>query len=210
MPRPDRSSTGGNDQRAAKLDQLRKEARSADRRRTASLWVVAVAIVALVGGLVTWQIARDPAGGDLSAVKSYDNLGREHVTAGKADYPQTPAVGGDHHPAWWNCGIYTEEIPEYHAVHSLEHGAVWLTYEPGLPQADLEKLQKLASQEFMLLSPVKGQDSPIKATAWGKQLSVDSADDTRIADFIRTYRQGPQTPEPGAACTGGTTTDLAP
>ncbi|WP_194915354.1 DUF3105 domain-containing protein, partial [Catenulispora rubra] len=47
---------------------------------------------------------------------------------------------------------------------------------------------------------------PITVTAWGKQLNVDSATDARIAKFISKYMQGPQTPEPGAACTGGTGT----
>lgn len=40
-------------------------------------------------------------------------------------------------------------------------------------------------------------------TAWGKQLSVDSSSDGRLAAFIQKYRQGPQTPEPGAVCSGG-------
>lgn len=40
-------------------------------------------------------------------------------------------------------------------------------------------------------------------TAWGKQVAVDSAKDPRVDQFFAKYVQGPQTPEPGAACTGG-------
>ena len=42
------------------------------------------------------------------------------------------------------------------------------------------------------------------ASAWGKQISLDGADDPDLESFIRAYQQGPQTPEPGAVCTGGT------
>lgn len=40
-------------------------------------------------------------------------------------------------------------------------------------------------------------------SAWGKQLTVKSAADARVAQFFTKYVQGPQTPEPGAACSGG-------
>ena len=49
----------------------------------------------------------------------------------------------------------------------------------------------------------------IVLSAWSNQLSVDSADDPRIKGFIKEYRQGKQTPEPGAACTGGVTPETS-
>ena len=45
--------------------------------------------------------------------------------------------------------------------------------------------------------------SPIEATAWGKQMWLKDFDQAKLEDFVKTYAQGPQTPEPGAACTGG-------
>ena len=33
---------------------------------------------------------------------------------------------------------------------------------------------------------------------------LDGTNDPGLQSFIRAYRVGPQTPEPGAACTGGT------
>ena len=183
---------------------LQKQARAADRRRSLLIWGGLVLVLALVAGAVGFAIANRPT---LDAVQSYDDLGQDHVTE-PVDYEISPPPGGDHHPAWWNCGIYEEEIPAHHAVHSLEHGAVWLTYQPDLPQAQVDTLRGLADQDFLLLSPNADQSSPVVATAWGLQLEVDTADDERLPRFIREYRQGPQTPEPGAACTGGTTTDL--
>ncbi len=56
---------------------------------------------------------------------------------------------------------------------------------------------------YTLMSPVKEQTGSIMLSAWGKQLTVDSADDPRVTQFFTKYVQGEQTPEPGAACTSG-------
>jgi hypothetical protein len=105
---------------------------------------------------------------------------------------------------WQNCGFYAEPIRDENAVHSLEHGAVWITYRPDLPQDEVERLRDLAQNEtFVLVSPYPGLDSPVVASAWGKQLALESAEDPDLERFVQAYRQGPQTPEPGAVCTGG-------
>ncbi|NEE21288.1 DUF3105 domain-containing protein, partial [Streptomyces sp. SID7499] len=90
------------------------------------------------------------------------------------------------------------------AVHSLEHGAVWVTYNDKASDADIEALtKKVKSTPYSLMSPVKDQKDPLMLSAWGKQVTVKSATDDRVAQFFTKYVQGPQTPEPGAACTGG-------
>lgn len=115
-----------------------------------------------------------------------------------------PPAGGTHHPNWQNCGIYTEPVEDRYAIHSLEHGAVWLTYQPDLAAEEVAALQNLVGgQSHILMSPYPSQDVPVVMTAWGLQMAVDSLPDDRIAEFIRRYRMGPQTPEPGASCTGG-------
>jgi Protein of unknown function (DUF3105) len=120
------------------------------------------------------------------------------------DYAQTPPVGGEHNPVWQNCGFYDEPVANENAVHSLEHGAVWITYSPDLPQDQVDVLRDLAhSQTYVLVSPYPDLPSNVVASAWGKQLSLQSADDPDLERFVRAYRQGPQTPEPGAVCTGG-------
>jgi hypothetical protein len=94
-------------------------------------------------------------------------------------------------------------------MHSLEHGAVWVTYQPDLPADDVETLQEeVSNYNYALLSPFEGLKSPVVLTAWGIQLEVDSADDDRIATFLDRYVQGPQTPEIGATCSDGTGTPI--
>ncbi len=120
------------------------------------------------------------------------------------DYEQTPPAGGEHDPIWQNCGFYSKPVREENAVHSLEHGAVWITYSPDLPQDQVTELQNLAkSQTYILASPYPDLDSPVVASAWGTGRPRRRRR-PRPAELHQAYRLGPQTPEPGAVCTGGT------
>jgi len=134
--------------------------------------------------------------------QTFGGLGRNHTDAPVA-YPQTPPVGGNHSPRWQNCGFYSQPVPAERAVHSMEHGAVWITYRPGLAESDLSRLRKFAQEGYVLISPFEGLPGPVVATAWGRQLRPDSVQDPRLATFVSDFRRGPQTPEPGAPCTGG-------
>lgn len=135
-------------------------------------------------------------------VQVYTNLDSAH-TPGHVDYPQTPPVGGPHNPTWQNCGVYSEPVMNEYAVHSLEHGAVWITYQPELDAAQVEQLAEITRQSsHRLLSPYPGIDSPIIVSAWGYQLKLTSADDPQLMAFIQQYEQSPDGPEPGAPCDG--------
>ncbi len=132
----------------------------------------------------------------------YELPAPEHVD-GKVSYPQNPPVGGDHNPAWQNCGAYDEAVQNETAVHSMEHGAVWITYRPDLADTDVAVLRALAvNQTHLLVSPYPGQLSPVVVTAWGHQLALDNVNDARLGAFIAAYQEGPETPEPGAPCSG--------
>lgn len=204
MPRPDRQV----DPRAAKVAKIQKAGAAAERRRSGLIWGIAALVLALVVGSVVAAVLTDsPATADLGAVKDYDYKGQGHERTA-VSYTENPPVGGPHNDAWWNCGVYDEEVPKEHAVHSLEHGAVWLTYQPDLPADQVEVLKKLGEQDYMLVSPLADQKSPVVASSWGHQLALGSADERTLTAFIREYKQGPDTPEPGAACTNGTVTDL--
>lgn len=142
------------------------------------------------------QFPRPPRGHDNSVQFAY------------ADYPVPPA-GGVHWDTWQNCGVYNEPIETGHAVHSLEHGAVWITYAPDLPTSDVAKLQSYVEGDpYLLLSPYPDQPKKVVLTGWGVQLQLDDVNDSRIPRFIDRYRLGPYTPEPGAACDGGVGTPL--
>lgn len=133
-------------------------------------------------------------------------LTRSHVT-GTVTYPVKPPAGGNHNPIWQNCdgNVYPAAIANENAVHSLEHGAVWITYRPGQPADQIAALAgKVTGTPYLMMSPFPGLDQPISLQAWGLQLKVDNAADPRTDQFIRDFRIT-AAPEPAASCTGGVT-----
>jgi hypothetical protein len=128
--------------------------------------------------------------------------------AGPQEYDQSPSWGGPHNGVWSSCAgvVYDEPIPQENATHSLEHGAAWVTYQPDVEQEEVDSLRELVEgTDYRMLSPFEDQDSPIKVQAWGRSVSADSADAPRIEEFLEQFTNGPQAPEKGATCSGGTT-----
>ena len=87
----------------------------------------------------------------------------------------------------------------------MEHGAVWITYRPDLPTDQVDRLRQLAHREqYVIVSPYLGLPAPVVASAWARQLRLDSAIDPRLTQFVRAFALGDQAPERGGPCTGGT------
>jgi hypothetical protein len=146
-------------------------------------------------------------------------LAHDHVS-GPVRYSVTPPVGGQHNAIWMNCGIYDKPVPSERAVHNLEHGAVWITYQPSLPRSEIALLRAFVEKQtvvapgttpsrYMDLTPYPGLSSPIVISSWGFQLKVTSPTDPRLQQFVNTFRASrTYTPEYGAPCTGGLGTPL--
>lgn len=144
-----------------------------------------------------------PAPEGIDGVIAFTIPSRNHTEA-PLEYDHLPPAGGDHYPVPATCGFYSTDVPPTELiVHSLEHGAVWVAYGPDVPDDQLDTLRELAAQETKFIAtPFDQMDSPITVTAWARQLPLDSVDDPRLRQFIDTYRNGPEAPEPGAACQG--------
>lgn len=200
------------DERAARLAQVQAEQRRASRKRTALIAgaagalvvaLVAVTTVVLVGEARRSSELEAQAAAEIDGVEAFEGHSFDHVTE-QVDYPQTPPTGGEHNAAWQNCGVYDAPVVNEHAVHSLEHGAVWITHDPALPADQVAALHALADdQPYVLVSPYDGLPSPVVASAWGYQLQVDDASDERLSVFLRKYLLNPELPEAGALCSNG-------
>lgn len=184
------------------ISQKRADRRAERRRqqpRTATIFgIVVLGVLAAIVGL---SINR--AGQKIEGVTAYPGQEGGHVET-SVTYEQNPPVGGPHSPAWQNCGVYTSPIANENGVHTLEHGAVWITYRADLSITELQALQTLTRQSgYRLLSPYADLPSPIVLSAWGYQLHLEQADDPRLTTFIEQYERSSFAPEPGAPCTGG-------
>ena len=189
------------------MSKRRQTVKGLDGGRSWAPIIIGAAVVAVVAAfivVVALDFRSGSAGGPPGGVEDIDVGEAGQHTEGSVDYAQTPPAGGEHNSVWQNAGFYSEPVSNENAVHTIEHGAVWVTYNPDLPQQQVNELQDLAeSRDCVLVSPYQGLDSPVAASAWGKQLQLESADDPALNSFVGSYLRGPQTPEPGAACTGG-------
>lgn len=205
--------------RKARIEEMRRAEQARERRNRILTIAASVVVVAglVVGGIVLVQSQSDDStaadgkgkghfvtGSD--GVRTWKGtLGRNHVAKTVA-YPMEPPVGGDHNQVWMNCNgdVYTKSLNNMNAVHSLEHGAVWVTYTDKAKKSDVEALAaKVKKTPYTLMSPDDKQKDPIMLSAWGHQRTVTGANDPNVDKFFEKFVQGAQTPEPGAACTNG-------
>jgi hypothetical protein len=171
-----------------------------------------------IKGVLAWDTTGWPGDGGVHP----GAIEHQHVN-GPVQYSVLPPIGGPHNPIWMNAGVYTKPIPSERAVHNLEHGAIWITYDPNLSKADVKKLTAFVTKQsmipeaqaasgvadqanrFMDLSPWASNalPSPIVMSAWGYQLRVTSPTDPRLQQFVDKFRHNQTySPEFGAAVDG--------
>jgi hypothetical protein len=173
------------------------------KRLSDNLLLFILILFAVTFGMVT--LLDQFSDGEIPGVVHFDSL---TLPPDIQDSPQSrtlPPAVGEPGATWQNCGIYAEATATENGLHTLAHGAVWITYQPELETADVRYLEEmLDGEKYVLLSPYPGQPSPIVVTAWGVQLELSSVTDTRLTQFIARYRLSPHAPESGATCVGGT------
>lgn len=167
-----------------------------------TLGAIVVAVV-VIGALV---FANRPGSG--SAVSTDPLLGEAREAGGAATHiedpklvivlPGEPPTGGPHFPVPQRIGTYDAPVPDGAAIHTLEHGAVWVSYDPEqVDEATLRQLRDLARKfdKDVLLSPRPENAKPIVAVSWGRLLALDGFDTKQLEAFVETNRN--RSPEPG-------------
>ncbi|WP_105035331.1 DUF3105 domain-containing protein [Cryobacterium aureum] len=197
--------------RTKKLEEYHRQQKRGKRNRLIGIIGGAVAAAAIVALLVTTFVlapkAANYAGGGAGDASTIDGVETFTNTAGHIEtpvtYEQTPPAGGEHASQWLNCGVYEQAVPNENAVHALEHGAIWVTYDPSISAAELDTLKAELPSTYVVLSPFEGIPAPIVLSGWNAQLQVDSADDPRIAEFFTEFWKSVNVPENSAPCSGG-------
>ena len=147
--------------------------------------------------------SQDPPENPPEGVQTYPATSNSTDVELPISYEQDPPTNGDHAKYWQNCGFYSSTVENEAAVHSMDHGAVWITYRPDLPTEQVEILRGLAQEEYVLVSPYPNLYAPVVATAWRNQLDLTGADDPRLRQFVDQFQLSATAPLSGNGCTGG-------
>ena len=119
------------------------------------------------------------------------------------EYDRQPPTNGDHAPIWLNCGFYEKPVQDRFAVHSMDHGVVWITYRPDLPPGQVDELRSYGEENYVIVSPYPGQDAPVIATSWRVQLELDGTGDPRLRKFVEGFKISELAPLSGNRCVSG-------
>jgi len=130
--------------------------------------------------------------------QAFENLGQQHITQGSTDhkpYNSNPPTSGDHWPQPAAWGIYKATLPDEQLVHNLEHGGIWISYQPDkVDQATINQLEDFAKRYAkIIVEPRPQDDAPIALAAWTRLQNLDHYDETTILKFINAlYDKGPE------------------
>ncbi|MBM2621247.1 DUF3105 domain-containing protein [Actinoplanes sp. LDG1-06] len=171
--------------------------------------IIGYGVFAAVQGSRDWQ---DKVS-EIAGVVNYRKQNNAQINdtshkQGTQQYVTSPPVGGAHNATPQNCSgdVYDAPIANEHAVHSLEHGAVWITYKQGLAADQVNVLKgKVEGQDYTMMSPYAGLDKNVSVQVWGFQYKTDDVNDPKIDEFIKDTRLVSAL-EPGISCSGGNTT----
>ena len=172
-------------------------------------WFLAILLtilsIAFFNGLLAWLDTGPPP--PLDGLVEIDGL-QNTVVDGALTYDRQPPAGGPHAALTQECGLYRVPVQDANAVASLATGAVWLAFNPDLPENKIETLQGFARGKLdVILAPYPGLplEVGVVLTAWGRQVTLtpDQIPDPRIVRFIEDFSNGKQAPDPGADCRSG-------
>lgn len=146
-----------------------------------------------------------PESGDeqyIQEVKPFESEGREHVEE-DVEYKRKPPLSGRHHDGWIEAGFYEERQPAEELVHSLEHGAVVVYYDPnaltGAAESDLRERASTHTGTWtsVIVVPSLRDDpeTPYTLTAWRHRLRRSEYDPDAVTAFLAEYLgRGPENP----------------
>ena len=160
-------------------------------------------LAALLAALLTAMLAAACGGssiGDDPRLQQFDDefttAGQQHYPNGspvRIDYATTPPYGGPHWTHPLRCGIYEQEQRFESMVHTMEHGAIVLYYQPLVVAADTVGEMRVAAAELLregarlILTPSTRIGVPVAMASWGRLMLMDDFEADTLRAFIDAF-----------------------
>ena len=186
--------------RQAKAAALAEQQRRATREKWTRRAVYALALAALVWFLFLRNIAPNEIAGE--PVLDFSTAGSGQHTGAEVQYETVPPVSGEHRSNAAPCGVHGQQFEDELMVHTLEHGAVGLAYDPTLDPEDIKALEEIVGEydSHVFSVPYEGMETSISLLAWGHMIRLDELDEEVVTGFIEEFRRGGDAPEANQAC----------
>lgn len=152
--------------------------------------VMAAVAVSVIGGIVIFKSTQPEV---IRPGVEHDDDGAQHIAA--QDSPEyggeEPPTSGDHSQPV-DKGAYSQELPDVNTIHNLEHGYIYVSYQPGLTQEEVSKLEALFFDPFsnpdfvpskVIMAPRTANTSPIILSSWQRSKKFEAIDEQAMIDY---------------------------
>jgi len=134
--------------------------------------------------------------------------GQGHLNAGVPfNYPTIPAYGGPHAGNLLPCSVYPDEQSQERILHSMEHGAVVIFFQPDVASGDdITQIRQLGTELLregnrIVVAPNRQLTNPIVIASWARLLPLQTFEDATIRGFVDAFENdGPENIPRGNAC----------
>lgn len=191
--------------RQAKAEALERQRKAARRERIVRrLVILAVAAFAFWFFFIRGGVPDEILGHEIEhySTSASTNGAANHVDT-PVDYEMSPPVSGSHAAAPADCGTYGGPLANENLVHSLEHGAVAVLYEPTISQEEVTQIEELVASydSHTISAPYEGEmETPIAVVAWANIMRLNTFEEAAVTEFIEAFRAGGQAPEAFQDC----------
>ena len=113
------------------------------------------------------------------------------------EYGTDPPVSGEHSPIPADCGVHDTMIPNVNMVHTLEHGAVGILYQPKVEKEQIEEIEEFVKSydSHTFSAPYEPLETPFVIVAWAHRMPLETYDDAAVTEFIDVFRESADAPE---------------
>lgn len=158
--------------------------------------IIIVTVVIIAGGI--FFVSKQDERLKKPLIGQEVQVSAKHIPAGtQITYNSNPPAGGQHYgDSTAHAGFYDKAPEDGYLVHSLEHGAVILWYNPKqLSKDQIEQLKNIYNQTVgkTIMAPRDRMDVPVAVSSWGRVLKLNTIDEKQIKAFFDTNEnRGPE------------------
>lgn len=164
-------------------------------------YIILATILIGTFGVVAYKKKEAPPQTERPGIEQADK-GQKHVADGSVKYdgPEPPTSGDHSSPLPWQA--YDQPVPDMNIIHNLEHGGIYISYQPGLPPEQVARIKALFTKPYgkpdfqptkALIAPRAANDAPIIMSSWRRSMKLQTFDEQKMIEYyLRNVGKAPE------------------